>query len=245
MDITYTRMIEALTLRLGRAPGRGELPKLIGETSQTINNWRTRGLSQAAMVNLNTKFGISTSYIQHGRMPVFSTEGLASDQALAQAEPQRTVGLPGTNAREASGATFRICQYDTGGKMGVGGVILRDQPGEIRSWDVSEEWLRKNVPTCSSPNNLAIVTGFGDSMRPLYNPGDPLLIDIGVKTVDFDAIYFFRVGDEGFIKRIQRIPGNGLVAISENRSYRDWTITGEMDFEVFGRVVKIWKGDDF
>lgn len=129
--------------------------------------------------------------------------------------------------------------------MGVGGVILRDQPGEIRSWDVSEEWLRKNVPTCSSPNNLAIVTGFGDSMRPLYNPGDPLLIDIGVKTVDFDAIYFFRVGDEGFIKRIQRIPGNGLVAISENRSYRDWTITGEMDFEVFGRVVKIWKGDDF
>ena len=129
--------------------------------------------------------------------------------------------------------------------MGQAGLILRDQPGEIRGWEVTHEWLRKNVPNCTSVRNLAIVTGFGDSMRPLYNPGDPLLIDTGVTTVDFDAIYFFRVGDEGFIKRLQRIPGNGLLAISENQSYRDWPITKEMDFQVFGRVIKIWRGDDF
>lgn len=143
------------------------------------------------------------------------------------------------------GDTERISEYETGGKMGAGGLVLRDQPGEIRGWEVTKEWLRKNVPNCTSHKNLAIVTGFGDSMRPLYNPGDPLLIDTGVVTVEYDAIYFFRVGDEGFIKRLQRIPGNGLVAISENPSYRDWTITSDMDFQVFGRVVKIWRGDDF
>lgn len=139
----------------------------------------------------------------------------------------------------------RIPEYGTGGRMGASGVLLRDQPGEIRGWDVTREWLRKNVPNCTAPGNLAIVTGFGDSMRPLYNPGDPLLVDTGVRSVAFDAIYFFRVGDEGFIKRLQRIPGNGLLAISENSSYRDWTITPEMDFEVFGRVIKVWRGDDF
>lgn len=141
--------------------------------------------------------------------------------------------------------TTRIPEYHTGGRMGAAGVLLRDQPGEIRGWDVTREWLRKNVPNCTAPGNLAIVTGFGDSMKPLYNPGDPLLVDRGVTRVDFDAIYFFRVGDEGFIKRLQRIPGNGLVAISENSSYRDWTITPQMDFEVFGRVIKVWRGDDF
>lgn len=139
----------------------------------------------------------------------------------------------------------RIPEYGTGGRMGASGVLLRDQPGEIRGWDVTREWLRKNVPNCTAPGNLAIVTGFGDSMRPLYNPGDPLLVDTGVRGVAFDAIYFFRVGEEGFIKRLQRIPGNGLLAISENSSYRDWTITPEMEFEVFGRVIKVWRGDDF
>jgi len=138
-----------------------------------------------------------------------------------------------------------ILQYETGGRMGNGGVILQDQPGLIKSWRVTDEWIQKNVHNFTSFENLAIVTGFGDSMRPLYNPGDPLLVDRGVTKVDFDGIYFFRVGDEGFVKRLQRIPGNGLLAISENKSYRDWTVKKGMDFEVFARVVKVWRGEDF
>lgn len=139
---------------------------------------------------------------------------------------------------------LRIPQFDTGGSMG-GGLVLRDQPGVIHSWHVSPDWVAKNVRNFTAAKNLAIVTGFGDSMRPLYNPGDPLIVDTGVKTVEFDSIYFFRVGDEGFIKRLQRVPGEGLVAISENKGYRDWTIRPDMDFEVFGRVIKVWRGDDF
>lgn len=74
--------------------------------------------------------------------------------------------------------------------------------------------------------------------------GDPLLPNgWGVKTIEFDAIYFFRVENEGFIKRLQRVPGQGLLALSENKSYRDWVIRPDMDFEVFGRVLKLWRGD--
>jgi hypothetical protein len=137
-----------------------------------------------------------------------------------------------------------IPQYPTGGSMGRG-VLLRDQPGEITSWRVTPEWIQKNVHNVTSPKNLAIVTGFGDSMKPMYNPGDPLLVDTGVKGVEFDGVYFFRIGTEGFIKRLQRVPGEGLVAISENKAYRDWTIKDNMDFEVFARVVKVWRGDDY
>jgi hypothetical protein len=137
-----------------------------------------------------------------------------------------------------------IQQFDTGGAMGDG-LLLRDQPGVIQSWKVSPEWLSKNVRNATAARNLCIVTGFGDSMRPLFNPGDPLLVDRGVSSVEFDAIYFFRVGEEGFIKRLQRIPGKGLIALSENKSYQDWIVDPGMDFEVFGRVLKIWKGEDF
>lgn len=85
-------------------------------------------------------------------------------------------------------------------------------------------------------------------MRPLYNPGDPLLIDCGINRADIDGVYFFRVGDEGFVKRLQRIPTvDGVIirAKSENARYDSFDITKGMDFEVFGRVVKAWRGEEF
>lgn len=140
-----------------------------------------------------------------------------------------------------------ISQYETGGSMGRG-VLLPDQPGVIKEWKVSERWVQMNVQRITSSRNLAIVTGFGPSMQPLFNPGDPLLLDRGITCVDTDGIYFFRVGTEGFVKQLQRIPTvNGLLlrAKSYNTLYDPFDIVEGMDFEVFGRVVKVWKGEDF
>lgn len=141
----------------------------------------------------------------------------------------------------------RILQFDTGGAMGHG-VVLRDQPGVIKSWTVSDSWLQQNVHRITSAKNLCIVTGFGPSMQPLFNPGDPLLVDRGANRVDVDGVYFFRVGQEGFVKQLQRIPtAAGLVlrAKSYNTLYDPFDITEGMDFEAFGRVVKVWRGEEF
>lgn len=139
-----------------------------------------------------------------------------------------------------------IYQFDTGGRMG-NGLVLQDQPGVIESWRVSKEWASKNIKNCSSLVNLVVVTGFGDSMRPMFNPGDPLLVDTGVKEMTIDAVYFFRVGNEGYIKRIQRIPSkDGTIyrVKSANPDYETWEVTAGMDIEVFGRVLKVWRGED-
>lgn len=165
---------------------------------------------------------------------------LGSAEPVMEVQP---VYLKGQQSPDDAG-NVHIPHYDTGGAMGHG-LVLRDQPGVIRGWTVNEEWLAKNARNYSAAKNLVIVTGFGDSMRPIFQPGDPLLVDTGVIAVDFDGIYFFRVGDEGFVKRLQRIPGEGLVAISENKAYRDWTVKPEMDFQVFGRVIKAWCGEDY
>jgi len=138
-----------------------------------------------------------------------------------------------------------IKQYDdVAGSMGSG-IMLRDQPGQITEWMVTREWISKNIPTNSGKQNLRIVTGFGDSMRGMFNSGDPLIVDTGVKLVEYDAVYFFRVGNEGFIKRLQRVPGKGLLAISENKAYESWYITDDMDFECFGRILKAWQSGEF
>ena len=137
-----------------------------------------------------------------------------------------------------------IPQFETGGAMGSG-LLLRDQPGVIQRWVVNAEWIQKNIKSHTGAANLCIVTGFGDSMKGMFNSGDPLVLDKGVNSVEYDAVYFFRVAEEGFIKRLQRIPGEGLRVLSENKKYDSWTIKPGMDFEVFGRVVKAWQGEDF
>jgi hypothetical protein len=124
-------------------------------------------------------------------------------------------------------------------------LLLLGQPGIIVAWLVSPEWVKGNIRNYTSIDNLAIVTGFGDSTDGMFNAGDPILVDCGITSVDVDAIYFFRVGNEGFIKRIQRIPGMGLVVLSVNWAYSDWIITADMDFEVFDRVIKVWQSREF
>lgn len=147
--------------------------------------------------------------------------------------------------KDRSNYPIKINQFhEVGGSMGVG-VLLQDQPGQITSWEVTQEWVLKNFPANTGIKNLCIITGFGDSMRGMYNPGDPLIVDTGIKTCDHDGPYFFRVGNEGFVKRLQRIPGQGIRVISENPNYETWTITEGMDFQVLGKVLKSWKSTEF
>lgn len=150
-------------------------------------------------------------------------------------------------ARSSAQDHHFIPQYRAGGSMGHG-LTLPDQPGVIQNWSVSREWMQKNVRNITGVQNLCIVTGFGPSMQPMYNPGDPLLVDTGVSSVIADGIYFFRVGNEGFIKQLQKIPtaaGIKYVAKSKNPDYDNFDITPDMDFEVLGRVVRVWCGTDF
>lgn len=201
--------------------GRKRLVELTGKSEAQISQWAT-----GAKDSLTGK-----------------RRGMSADiKRLLEKKCEKPYGWmdqPATNPDRVS-----IPQYDARGSMGDG-LLLRDQSGVIRNLNVSKEWLTKNVKRCSAVENLCVVTGFGDSMRPMFNSGDPLLLDSGVKDLEGDAVYFFRVGDEGFIKRLQRIPGDGIRAISENKGYESWTIRPDMDFEIFGRIIKVWCSEDF
>jgi phage repressor protein C with HTH and peptisase S24 domain len=166
---------------------------------------------------------------------------------LAPHEPSGWLDRSQTPEAQEDDSTILIPEYDTGGSMGMG-LFLPDQPGVIKGWRVSEEWVSKNARNHTGKGNLAIVTGFGDSMRPLFNPGDPLLVDTGITEVKYDSVYFFRIGEEGFIKRLQRVPTeNGMIirALSQNEDYQAFDITSGMDFQVLARVIRIWCGTDF
>lgn len=199
------------------------LARLLNQSPQTIGNWEDRGISRKGMIEAAKMLGINIYWLESGIGDIYMDE----------------------NKNNLNSDNIVINQYvDVRGSMGLG-ILLRDQPGQITGFKVNSEWMNKNIPANTGKENLAIVTGFGDSMRGMFNSGDPLLVDTGIKSLDYDGVYFFRVGNEGFIKRLQRIPGDGIRAISTNKEYESWTITKDMDFEVFGRVLKVWNSEDF
>lgn len=207
-------------------------------TAQRIKEGHTN-LRRNTIIQLAERLGVSEAeLLEVDENPSFR------DEVTIHASGQND-GVRGANNAQKHAPGHVIQQYDTGGAMGSG-LVLHDQPGLIHSWNVSNEWLRLNVKHFTSASNLCIVTGFGDSMRPVFNPGDPLLVDRGVTKVEFDGLYFFRVDDEGFIKRLQRVPGEGIRVLSANRdNYEPWTIKPDMDFQVLGRVLKVWCGEEF
>lgn len=206
--------------------------------------------STTNLVALAAALKVDPGWLDGRSFEVLSVSGLAA-KALGQTEPRERSEMQGTirampDAKLEAGDVV-IPQFETGGSMGTG-VVLADQPGVIKEWRVSGQWAQQNIHRITSIKNLAIVTGFGPSMQPLFNPGDPLLVDRGVTRADVDGIYFFRVGEEGFVKQLQRIPtAAGLVlrAKSYNTLYDPFDITTGMDFEVFARVVKVWRGEEF
>ena len=199
---------------------------------------------------LNAKAAAAFAAELHCKVSDFSQRVADELAMLGGSAPTAPAPAPHEAPSGAPGAPpdLVITEYDTGGAMGHGYALEENPPGHIKAWRVTPEWLRMNVPVYSSLANLCIVTGFGPSMKPRYNPGDPLLCDRGFTKVDSDGVYFFRVDGHGFIKQLQRIPTeNGLIlrAKSFNPDYDPFDITRKMDFEVFGKILTVWRSEQF
>lgn len=138
-------------------------------------------------------------------------------------------------------ATYSIPALDVGGSMGAGRA-LPEYETVVGKLDVNQTWVRSQLPNITSPTNLRMITGYGDSMEGTYNDGDLLFVDTGVHEVRIDAVYVFAVNDELYVKRLQRRPDGTLTVISDNKKYEPYTIDHRDKMRVIGRVVYAWNG---
>lgn len=227
----------AKEFREARGWNTSEMARAVGTSRQNIESLEATGDRKPRYLTaLARVMGVSTD------------ELLASTHQASSIPPSTNFGTPSATQTDPP---LVIPQYAAGGGMGRGFNLTDNPPGHIKSWHVDHEWLRLNVPAHTGLRNLAIVTGFGPSMRPMFNPGDPLLVDTGVRHIDHEGVYFFRVGEEGFIKLIQRVPefdGPGVIlrVISKNPDFPPYDISPKNPhFEVLGKVLTIWRSEHF
>lgn len=169
-----------------------------------------------------------------------------SPRLAREAEMINRAASPKTNVISADFSSKRtdlidIPRLDVAGSMGRGLTRPEDYEDVIDHMRVSTGWLRRNV-NASAPGNLAVITGYGDSMEGTFSDGDLLLVDRGITDIKIDAVYVLALKDELYIKRLQRRPDGVLLMLSDNEKYQPYEIrNGELEqFEVLGRVLLAW-----
>lgn len=213
--------------------------------SHILQILRGAGLGIQAARNLELKLDIPYGWLDTAQADVGANEALSNIPNIS--------GKKAVLASFASGLvsnfdTINIPQYPALGWSH--NSVPHDHPAPAHSSElpcvitdirVSTQWLNKFAANLTHVKNLFILTGTEDDMDLMYNIGDPLLIDTGIKTVNADAVYFFRFNDANFIKRIKPTLRDNFSAIHSNQSKEAWTTIPNTDFQVLGRVLKIWR----
>lgn len=215
------------------------LAKVAGTTDKAASKW-LNGESMPGrpnMLSISKALGVRVEWLQHGEggMTLGSTE---DDNHKRESN---VISADFSNKRTDM---IVIPRLDVAGSMGRGLTRPQDYEDVIDHMRVSTGWLRRNV-NASAPGNLAVITGYGDSMEGTFSDGDLLLVDRGVTDIKIDAVYVLALKDELYIKRLQRRPDGVLLMLSDNPKYKPYEIkNGELDqFQVLGRVLLAWNAN--
>jgi phage repressor protein C with HTH and peptisase S24 domain len=143
-------------------------------------------------------------------------EWLSREQGLMLAAPLPSTGAPIPPPETPTG-NYRVDQLDARGDMGDGHVN-EDFPEIIRSVDFADSYIRSVLGFVPAPGRLKLVTGVGNSMVPVINPGEAVLIDTGCTDFQGDGIYFINSGGGQQLKGLQD-RGDAIYVISANELY--------------------------
>jgi phage repressor protein C with HTH and peptisase S24 domain len=91
------------------------------------------------------------------------------------------------------------------------------------------------------PRSLRVIYAKGSSMEPRIFDGDNLLIDTSQTNIIDGKTYVVRIGDEVFVKILNKQPLGTIAVVSLNQNYPTLTIgSAEADqFEIIARVVQV------
>jgi len=126
-----------------------------------------------------------------------------------------------------------VPRLDLGASAGPGRVA-RDEAA-FDTFRFSRRWLAEQGLDRA---RLAALRVEGDSMEPLLNDGDEILVDCTPRPLR-DGIHVVRLGDTLMVKRVASAGPGRIALLSQNLAYPPVEVAAE-EVAIIGRVV--WKG---
>ncbi|WDS36209.1 S24 family peptidase [Pseudoxanthomonas sp.] len=156
-------------------------------------------------------FGVTTQTFNGWRKRGQVSADASDDVQTKIAQPNHVSPI---SATETGSGYVRIRQLD--GEAGMGDARINDDyPEVIKSMDFTPAYIRSVVGFVPTPGRLVLVTGRGDSMLPIIQPGESLIVDTGVTSFDGDGIYLINTGNGQQVKGLQD-RGDAVYVVSAN-----------------------------
>lgn len=168
---------------------------------------------------------------------------VAAQEESEQAPTKRSGNVLTGNFNQAAKVVegdILIPQYDVRASMGHG-QLPAEYAEFVRNVVVSGVQLEKLGLEFSSPANLSIITGWGQSMEGTINDKDPVIVDRGVNEFAGDGVYVLTWNDMLYIKRLQMAGANSIELISDNPKHPPRTVPTS-DVIIHARVLYVWNG---
>lgn len=221
------------------AKSNADIPE--GPRRRLLDLAQERGASLAGLSEL---LGRNPSYLQQfirkgsprkleedDRQRLAQFFGVAESE-LSEAKEKSYGDLP-DSALPRESQWVEVPRIDIGASAGPGALPAGE--AAFDAFRFSRRWLAEQGLEGAQ---LSAITVEGDSMEPLLNDGDEILVDR--RPLPFrDGIHVVRMGDTLMVKRVASAGGGRLSLLSQNLAYPPVSVAAE-DVEIIGRVV--WKG---
>lgn len=193
--------------------------KRIGMTMQGIQKWE-KGKSkpqQSTIKALISTFNVNPDWLLNGTGEMFL------DNANSQQEQADIISIP---------------YYPEVSAAAGSGALVYDE-NTVKHLQISSA-----IINISTGDNVCLINATGNSMQPVIDDRDLLLVDLSQKLITDEGIYVIRLDTTLVVKRVQKIL-NGVILISDNPQYPPREISAdnfnENDAAVIGKVIAVIK----
>lgn len=124
-------------------------------------------------------------------------------------------------------------------ELSAGDGRLVDEERVIGTRAFARDWVERELRMRTQDLKMCIVRG--ESMSPTLEDGDAVLVNVAEQRVGRADIYVLREDDALMVKRVERLPFNGIRILSDNPAYPPMTVmpaqAEERKIAIVGRVV--------
>lgn len=110
--------------------------------------------------------------------------------------------------------------FDHFGQVNVGGETSPNAPQVV---DACLQLMQKH----QNDHNITVLQQNGDSMAPTIKEGDTLFVDTSQVKIKEGEVFVFKFSDLYSAKRVQLVPGGGIMLISDNSNFMPVNMNSE------------------
>lgn len=196
-----------------------EFAKKLGMTMQGIQKWEygTVEIKTSSIMLICSTFNVNPDWLLNGTGEMFS------DNANNKQEQSDIISIP---------------YYPEVSAAAGSGALVYDE-NTVKHLQISSA-----IINISTGDNVCLINATGNSMQPVIDDRDLLLVDLSQKLITDEGIYVIRLDTTLVVKRVQKIL-NGIILISDNPQYPPREISAENfnenDAAVIGKVIAVIK----